>query len=101
MIVAVLAVLKAGAVYLPVDPAYPADRIAFMLADARPVAVLTTVAAGRDCRADYRGSQSTIPRPSPRSPGWAALTWPPPRDGTTVAVQPGVRDLHLGVDRAA
>ena len=48
MIVAVLAVLKAGAVYLPVDPAYPADRIAFMLADARPVAVLTTVAAGRD-----------------------------------------------------
>ena len=48
MVVAVLAVLKAGAAYVPVDPAYPADRIAFMLADARPVAVLTTVAAGRD-----------------------------------------------------
>ncbi len=48
MIVAVLAVLKAGAAYLPVDPAYPADRIAYMLADARPVAVLTTAAAGRD-----------------------------------------------------
>ncbi|MGH3125217.1 MAG: condensation domain-containing protein, partial [Streptosporangiaceae bacterium] len=42
MVVAVLAVLKAGAAYVPVDPAYPADRIAFMLADARPVAVLTT-----------------------------------------------------------
>jgi non-ribosomal peptide synthetase component F len=48
MIVAVLAVLKAGAAYVPLDPAYPADRIAFMLADACPVAVLTTVLAGRD-----------------------------------------------------
>jgi amino acid adenylation domain-containing protein len=48
IIVAVLAVLKSGGAYVPVDPAYPADRIAFMLADARPVAVLTTVAAGGD-----------------------------------------------------
>ncbi|MCR6482069.1 amino acid adenylation domain-containing protein [Amycolatopsis sp. OK19-0408] len=42
MIVAELAVLKAGAAYLPVDPDYPAERIAFMVADARPVCVLTT-----------------------------------------------------------
>ena len=48
MIVAVLAVLKAGAAYVPVDPAYPPGRIAYMLADARPVAVLTTALAGQE-----------------------------------------------------
>ncbi|WP_051707174.1 MULTISPECIES: non-ribosomal peptide synthase/polyketide synthase [unclassified Streptomyces] len=42
MIVAEVAVLKAGAAYLPVDTDYPADRIAHMLADARPVCLVTT-----------------------------------------------------------
>jgi amino acid adenylation domain-containing protein/non-ribosomal peptide synthase protein (TIGR01720 family) len=42
-IVALLAVLKAGAGYLPVDPGYPPDRIAFMLADAAPALTLSTV----------------------------------------------------------
>jgi len=37
MVIALLAVLKAGAAYLPVDPDYPADRVGFMLADAGPV----------------------------------------------------------------
>ncbi|MGX7824528.1 amino acid adenylation domain-containing protein [Actinokineospora sp. 24-640] len=43
-VVATLAVLKAGAAYLPVDPDYPPDRIAYMLADAAPKAILTTTA---------------------------------------------------------
>ncbi|OEJ93982.1 non-ribosomal peptide synthetase [Streptomyces thermolilacinus] len=48
MVVAALAVLKAGAAYLPVDSAYPADRVAYMLDDARPVVLLTdTATAGR------------------------------------------------------
>ncbi|MEV0570860.1 amino acid adenylation domain-containing protein, partial [Dactylosporangium sp. NPDC050588] len=41
MVVAILAVWKAGGAYLPIDPGYPADRIAFMVADAAPVCVLT------------------------------------------------------------
>src|SRR6202453_2338925 len=47
MIVAVLAVLKAGGAYAPVDPPYPPDRIAYMLTDTSPVAVLTTAGAGQ------------------------------------------------------
>ncbi|MCD0486486.1 amino acid adenylation domain-containing protein, partial [Streptacidiphilus sp. ASG 303] len=42
MVVALLAVLKSGAAYVPVDPQYPAERIAYMLDDARPTVLLTT-----------------------------------------------------------
>ncbi|KZS52828.1 hypothetical protein A4G26_19620 [Mycobacterium kansasii] len=41
-IVAILAVLKTGAAYLPIDAGLPAARIGFMLADAAPVAAITT-----------------------------------------------------------
>ncbi|MER6160272.1 amino acid adenylation domain-containing protein [Streptomyces sp. NPDC001868] len=40
--VTLLAALKTGAGYLPLDPAHPADRLAFMLGDIAPVAVVTT-----------------------------------------------------------
>ncbi|MFF4006851.1 amino acid adenylation domain-containing protein [Streptomyces sp. NPDC001717] len=40
MVVSLLAVLKAGAAYLPVDPSLPADRIAYLLSDAAPVLLL-------------------------------------------------------------
>ncbi|SEG04073.1 non-ribosomal peptide synthase domain TIGR01720/amino acid adenylation domain-containing protein, partial [Thermomonospora echinospora] len=42
LVVGVLAVLKAGAAYVPVDPDYPADRIAYMLQDSGPVLAVTT-----------------------------------------------------------
>jgi amino acid adenylation domain-containing protein len=41
MVVAVLAVLKAGGAYAPIDPAYPEDRVAFMLADTDAPVLLT------------------------------------------------------------
>jgi amino acid adenylation domain-containing protein len=40
-VIAVLAVLKAGGGYLPLDPEYPSERIALMLEDAKPRLVLT------------------------------------------------------------
>jgi amino acid adenylation domain-containing protein len=41
LVVAVLAVLKAGSAYLPLDPAYPAARIEQMLDDGRPELLIT------------------------------------------------------------
>ncbi len=40
MIAAIYGVLKSGAAYVPIDPAYPSERIAFMLEDSAPKAVI-------------------------------------------------------------
>ena len=42
LVVALLAVLKAGGAYLPLDPQYPQERLAFMLADSAAPLLLTT-----------------------------------------------------------
>ncbi len=41
LVITALAILKAGGVYLPVDPEYPDDRVDFILADAAPKLVVT------------------------------------------------------------
>ncbi len=55
-VVALLAVLRSGAVYLPVDIGYPADRIAYLLGDARPVLLVST----SDTAARLPGATSTV-----------------------------------------
>ncbi|MFF7646159.1 amino acid adenylation domain-containing protein [Streptomyces canus] len=47
--VAVLAVLKAGAAYLPLDPEHPAERTAYLLSDADPVCVIARGPLDVDC----------------------------------------------------
>lgn len=67
MVVGALAILKSGGAYLPLDPAYPPDRLAFILKDARCSVVMTTpcvadrVAANRVVTVDLTGSRCPIP----------------------------------------
>jgi amino acid adenylation domain-containing protein len=54
LVVTLLAIWKAGGAYLPLDPGYPRDRLAFMLGDARPAVVVST-RSHADALPDSRG----------------------------------------------
>ena len=43
-VVSILAIMKAGAAYLPLAPSYPAERLSFMIQDAKPVCIVTAAA---------------------------------------------------------
>jgi amino acid adenylation domain-containing protein/thioester reductase-like protein len=104
-IVAILAVLKTGAAYLPVDPGLPAARIGFMLADAAPVAAVVT--AGLAERLDGHGvvvievedpridtcPSTGLPGPAPDDIAYVIYT-----SGTT-GVPKGVAITHHNVIR--
>ncbi|SCF09054.1 amino acid adenylation domain-containing protein [Micromonospora haikouensis] len=86
LITAVLAVARTGAAFLVVDPGYPAERIAFMLSDARPVLVCTSSAAATALPAD--GTTLVLDDPAVRS-AWERASDPagdaPPPALTDVA----------------
>ncbi|MEV7022091.1 amino acid adenylation domain-containing protein [Kitasatospora sp. NPDC093558] len=72
LVVAVLAVLKTGAAYLPVDPDYPAARIAYMLEDARPAVVLDDLAAVTP--SDERSDRDPVVAVDARHPAYVIYT---------------------------
>ncbi|BBY83018.1 amino acid adenylation domain-containing protein [Mycolicibacterium pulveris] len=48
LVITALGVIKAGAIYLPVDPTYPEDRLTFILSDSDPKLVLREAVTGLD-----------------------------------------------------
>ncbi|EWM11822.1 non-ribosomal peptide synthetase, partial [Kutzneria sp. 744] len=61
LVVALLAVLKAGGAYLPLDPSYPADWLRFMVEDLDPVLTLTELPAGLDAEDSENLASSLLP----------------------------------------
>ena len=99
MVIGLLGILKAGGAYLPLDPSYPAERLAFMLADAGAAVLVTQApllevlpACGRPCalvcrlstrcRLGRHRSRSRAIRPTPPS------TPPTPPTSSTHQDQP-------------
>jgi len=87
MVVAMLAVLRAGAAYVPLDPSYPADRLAYMLADSGARLLLT---GGRLAERvpEFGGEVVEVGPPHPPGPP------PPASEGR------GENDTSEGEDRS-
>ncbi|MDB9524606.1 condensation domain-containing protein [Oscillatoria sp. CS-180] len=94
MIIALLAVLKAGGAYLPLDPTYPSERLSFMLKDSQAAVLITTssvLAVNRLVGSphptlqivDLEGAPTPI-TPSPHHP---------------ITLLPRLSDLHLRLHR--
>ncbi|HWH00004.1 MAG TPA: amino acid adenylation domain-containing protein, partial [Pilimelia sp.] len=94
LVVALLAVLKAGAAYLPIDPDLPPERVAFMVADAAPVLVLDDPGQVRDVGAWPDTAPGDGPRGAaldPRHPAYVIYT-----SGSTGRPK-GVQVPHAGI----
>ncbi|WP_077081394.1 non-ribosomal peptide synthetase [Mycobacterium numidiamassiliense] len=55
-VVSIMAVLKTGAAYLPLDPAHPSSRMQFMIGDSAPIAAVTTA----DLRSRFEGCDLAV-----------------------------------------
>ncbi|MDV3123367.1 non-ribosomal peptide synthase/polyketide synthase [Mycobacterium sp. 21AC1] len=89
LIVALLAVARSGAAFLPLDPEYPPDRLAYMVSDAKPVTVLDDAGVVRGAR-----GRSAAPTPAEVDPAaWAYVLY---TSGSTGRPK-GVAVAHAGI----
>ena len=81
--VSMLAVLKAGAAYLPIDPSYPAQRRGYMLSDSGAAAVIVD----EQRESEVQGEAPTCPRVTVEPNVWYEGAHAPPLLGTIPATQ--------------
>ncbi|MER5883129.1 amino acid adenylation domain-containing protein [Streptomyces sp. NPDC001941] len=93
LVAALLAISKAGGVYVPVDPNYPAARVEFMLRDTRPALLLVDHAA----RLAVPGHQPVLFRDAEAEPLPRDTPPPAPRDGAYVIYTSGSTGRPKGV----
>jgi amino acid adenylation domain-containing protein len=91
LVTAALGVLRAGAAYLPLDPAYPAERLAWMVEDSGAKLRLTSIPEGEDGEEPRPG----IPRPEPGNLAYLIYT-----SGSTGRPK-GVMVTHRGLPSMA
>jgi amino acid adenylation domain-containing protein/thioester reductase-like protein len=95
-VVAILAVLKTGAAYVPIDPTVPAARMEFVLSDAAPAAVITTAELGS--RLEGSGPLVIdIDDPTIGAQPEAALPMPDPQDIAYIIYTSGTTGVPKGV----
>ncbi|WP_286174749.1 AMP-binding protein, partial [Mycobacterium sp. DL99] len=95
-VVAILAVLKTGAAYLPIDPGHPRERIGFMLGDAAPLAVVT--ATGLRSRLDgFDVVVIDVDDPRIQTFSCAAMPAPAPDDVAYLIYTSGTTGVAKGV----
>ena len=94
--ISLLGILKAGGVYLPLDPAYPKGRIGFMLEDSKAPVLLTQ--KGFDSRIAGASRSCDLPGFRPGSNRLGECGKP---DHHEPAWEPRLHNLHFGIYRSA
>ncbi len=82
-VVAILAILKAGAAYLPLDPSHPAERVRHILAEASIATVVSEQALGPGVRAVLDGAGVNVVTVDEPSRPWRDLPTVRLADGET------------------
>ena len=92
LVVGLLGILKAGAAYVPLDPAYPAERLAYMLSDSAPRVALSHGAARAALESALQG---LTPRPPVVALDRDAPVWSQTADENLDPATLGLSSQHL------